>query len=126
MSRRRERIRLMELLYQMDILGEYNLRPMDKDGLNDYQLLVLETFILNRESIDATIGETLKEWTIDRVSKVDLALIRLALTEIKFVPDVPYKVAVNEVIEIAKIYGDDEAPKFINGFLKHFSDDPSI
>lgn len=116
----------MELLFQMDMLEEFKLRPIDLTGLNDYQKTVLDTFILNQASIDGVIEESLKEWTIDRVSKVDLALIRLALTEIKFIPDVPFKVAVNEVVEIAKIYGDEEAPKFINGFLKKFSDDTSL
>lgn len=126
MSRRRERIRLMELLYQMDLLGDFQLKERDRTGLNAYQVGVVDSFILNQEHIDRLISENLKEWTIDRVSKVDLALIRLALTEIRFIPDVPYKVAVNEVVEIAKIYGDDEAPKFINGFLKQFSDDSSL
>jgi len=110
----------------MDMLGEYSLRASDREALNDYQILVVDTFILNRESVDLLITNTLKEWTIDRMAKVDLALIRLALTEINYIPDVPYKVAVNEVIEIAKLYGDDDAPKFINGFLKHFSNDSSI
>ncbi len=126
MSRRHERIRLMELFYQMDILNEFVLKEKDSEGLSDYQLLVMNTFILNQEHIDQLITDTLQEWTIDRVSKIDLACIRLALTEIKFIPDVPFKVAVNEVIDIAKLYGDDEAPKFINGFLKHFSDDSSL
>jgi N utilization substance protein B len=123
MSRRKERIRLMELFYQMDMLGEFSLKERDLEGLNPYQQLVLDTFILNHDAVDKLIIETLKDWTIDRVSKIDLALIRMALTEIKYIADVPFKVAINEAIDIAKIYGDDEAPKFINGFLKHFSDD---
>ena len=116
----------MELFYQMDMLGEFKVREADREALNDYQKLVVDTFILNHSSVDLLITDTLKDWTIDRVSKVDLALIRLALTEINYIADVPYKVAVNEVIEIAKIYGDDEAPKFINGFLKHFSNDTGV
>ena len=56
-----------------------------------------------------------------QLNKVDLSLIRLAVYEIKFEEDIPYKVSVNEVVELAKKYGTDESASFVNGVLAKFS-----
>ncbi|MDO4618482.1 MAG: transcription antitermination factor NusB [Clostridia bacterium] len=72
----------------------------------------------NKEIIDAKIKEALPENRgITRLSKVALAILRVAVYEIFFSDDVPEKVAINEAVEIAKKYAEDEAPKFINGVL---------
>ena len=72
----------------------------------------------NIEAIDNKISENLKEnWTITRLSKVNLSILRLAYTEILYMADIPYQVSVNEAVEIAKKYSDDEAPSFINAIL---------
>lgn len=71
----------------------------------------------NISEIMGLIEKNLKEnWSIDRVSKIDLSILKLAIYEMLYT-DVPYKVAINEAVEIAKKYGDDSSKAFINGVL---------
>lgn len=71
----------------------------------------------NNEEIENLISRNLKEnWSINRVSKINVSLIKIAIYEMLY-KDVPYKVAINEVVELAKKYADDSAPVFINGIL---------
>lgn len=71
----------------------------------------------NIEEIKKLIKENLKEkWTIERISKIDIAILKLAIYEILY-SEVPYKVAINEAIELAKKYGDENSKKFVNGIL---------
>jgi N utilization substance protein B len=70
-----------------------------------------------REELDQVIENFLREWTIDRINKVDLALMRLSIYEMLCEPDVPLGAAVNEAVELAKEYGAEESPTFINGVL---------
>lgn len=67
--------------------------------------------------LDEAINEVAEGWKTKRMSKVDLTLIRLALFEIRFDESVPEKVAINEAVELAKLYGGNESPAFINGIL---------
>lgn len=67
--------------------------------------------------LDAEISEKTEGWRIERFSKVDLSIIRLALYEIRFDDESPEKVAINEAVELAKVYGGEDSPKFINGVL---------
>ncbi len=69
------------------------------------------------DEIDRIITECATGWTFERIAKVELAILRLAIYEIKFDDDIPVNVAVNEAIEIAKEYGGENAPSFINGVL---------
>lgn len=71
----------------------------------------------NIDEIDGKIEENLKsDWKIERISKIDLSILRLAIYEIKY-KDVPFKVAINEAVELAKKYGEDSSKKFVNGVL---------
>ncbi len=63
------------------------------------------------------ITPTLKDWTISRISKVNLALLKLAVYEIYFMEDIPQKVSVNEAVKLAKTYGGKDSPSFVNGVL---------
>lgn len=67
--------------------------------------------------LDTAINEVAEGWKTKRMSKVDLTLIRLALFEIRYDDSVPEKVAINEAVEIAKLYGGNESPAFVNGIL---------
>ena len=71
----------------------------------------------NLEEIDNKISTNLKSWSMDRISKVNLAILRLAVCEISYIEDIPYQVSINEAVELAKKYGDDDSPAFINGVL---------
>lgn len=71
----------------------------------------------NIKSIDEKIEKNLKsEWKIERISKIDLSILRLAIYEIIY-KKLPYKVAINEAVEIAKKYGEETSQKFVNGIL---------
>ena len=71
----------------------------------------------NNEQILDLISNNLKEdWKVERISKIDLAILKLAIYEIKYT-DIPYKVAINEAVELAKKYGEDMSSNFINGVL---------
>ena len=69
------------------------------------------------EEIDGIIDGSAQNWKTSRMAKVDLALIRLAVYEMRYEEDVPVKVAINEAIELAKQYGSDESSAFVNGVL---------
>ena len=71
----------------------------------------------NKEDIEELIKKNLKsDWKLERISKVDLAILKLAIYEIKY-KELPYKVAINEAVELAKKYGEDNSKNFINGIL---------
>jgi len=71
----------------------------------------------NKETITKLIEENLKSnWKIERISKIDLSLLELAIYEIKY-KEVPYKVAINEAVELAKKYGEENSKTFVNGVL---------
>ena len=69
------------------------------------------------EELDEVINTYSKGWKTNRLPKVNLAILRLAIYEIKYVDDVPASVAINEAVELAKMFSSDEAPSFINGVL---------
>lgn len=73
------------------------------------------------EEIDAEINEKSTGWKTSRMSKADLAIIRLAVYEIKFEEEIPNKVAINEAVELAKQYGTDDSSAFVNGILAKFA-----
>ena len=71
----------------------------------------------NEEELEKKIAEKLKpEWKLERISKINIALLKLSIYEILYA-NVPYKIAINEVIELAKTYGEDNSAAFINGVL---------
>lgn len=80
----------------------------------------------NKKEIDSKIEKNLKqEWKIERISKIDLSILRLAIYEILY-KEVPFKVAINEAVELAKKYGEDASKKFVNGILASVVKDNNI
>ena len=67
--------------------------------------------------IDGILNEASQTWKTSRMSRVDLTVLRLAVYEMKFDEDIPEKVAINEAVELAKIYGNPKSPSFVNGIL---------
>jgi len=90
-------------------------RPSKKDA--DYLDRAVWGVLDKQAELDGVIENFLRDWDINRINKVDLALIRLSIYEMLREPDVPLGVAVNEAVELAKEYGTDESPAFINGVL---------
>jgi N utilization substance protein B len=75
----------------------------------------------NLERIDQELSSYSTNWALDRMARVDLALLRLAAYELIYCHDVPHNVVINEAIEIGKRFGTEETPSFINGVLDHLS-----
>ena len=73
------------------------------------------------EEIDAKISEVSKGWTIDRIGKVELAILRLAVYEILFDESIPTSVSINEAVELAKKFGPQDSYSFVNGILARFA-----
>ena len=126
MSRKKSRENAFKCVFQLGFENEYNLNNMiesltDESVIDDEQKeYILSVFMgvsNNLKEIDSIILNNLKGWTIDRISKVDLAVLRLAIYEIKYDENIPYKVSVNEAVELAKEYGDDKSQSFVNGLL---------
>jgi len=94
--------------------GDANLAYIDK------ALTVYEEHL---QELDACIEKHCDTWSIDRLSKVDLSILRLAVAEMHFMENIPYKVAVSEAVELAKKYSEEKAPQFINGILRAVAED---
>ena len=71
----------------------------------------------NVSKLDEDIKKHLKGWTMERICKTDLAILRLAIYEILYREDIPYKVSVNEAVELAKSFSEENSPSFVNGVL---------
>lgn len=87
------------------------------EPLNDYAKKLITGIVANKEEIDSWISGAADNWTIERMQNVDRNIIRLACYEMAFVPEIPTPVAINEAVEVAKVFGGDESPKFVNGVL---------
>lgn len=98
-----------------EFLGEENSRPKGRGA--EYIDRAFWSVYERLGEIDLVIENFLRDWTLDRINKVDLALMRLAIYEMLCEKDVPPGAAVNEAVELAKEYGADETPAFINGVL---------
>ncbi|MBP3940794.1 MAG: transcription antitermination factor NusB [Christensenellaceae bacterium] len=128
MSRRLAREAVMCLLYEREIQGEkiegtlqemedvlHTSRIIDKQG--EYIDSVMGAFDAHQEETDAMIEKYSRDWSFDRISKVDLSILRLSVIELVYLRDIPVRVSVNEAVELAKKYSDDKSPSFINGIL---------
>ena len=104
-----------EIKEQLSLFEEAVELCSDKD--KEYISNKVNNIVAKLEEIDATINEVSEGWKTRRMGKVDLTLIRLAVYEMKYEEDIPVKVAINEAVELAKQYGRDDSPAFINGVL---------
>lgn len=114
----------MKYLYTMDMTGRFQRSGIDsfidalqKKGEIDYANRLIDGFLAHQGQIDQLISQSTIDWSIDRLNKVDLAILRLAATELWLLEDIPTEVAINEAMELAKIYSGDDAHSFINGVL---------
>ncbi len=78
------------------------------------------------DELDVIIEPYCEHWTIDRMSVVDRNILRLAVFEIRFLPDIPFKVSIDEAVELAKLFGSDDSGAFVNGILDHIANDLNI
>ena len=103
----------------MDVILDELLKARPECETNlGYIRQIIEGVREHAQEIDELIVKNLKKgWTISRISKASHAIMKLAIFEMKYMEDVPAKVAINEAVELAKRYGDDGDPNFVNGLL---------
>jgi len=127
MNRRKSREIATRLIFEISINKESyvdiieNFRENTEEKIEDidfeYVIRVLKGVSENEAQINETISKYLVKWKLERLPKMNLAILKMATYEILFDEDIPNKVTINEAIELAKRYGDDNAPSFINGVL---------
>lgn len=104
-----------EMAEQMNLYLESLEEPKEEDM--DYLRGRFSQMLSKVPEIDAILSEISSGWKLNRMGKVDLTILRLAVYEIKFDEEVPTKVAINEAVEIAKLFGGDSSGAFVNGVL---------
>lgn len=126
---KREDIResTMQLIYQMDITGDFNVEDLSiieenvKAAGKRQAAETLAAVQDHHEEIDGIISENLDKWSIDRIAKTDLAILRTAVAEMLYVESIPVSVSINEAVNLAKKYGDNRSYAFINSVLGKIS-----
>lgn len=125
MGRKAARVASMKLLYQMEVNKDFSNKVIDiffennkyTNDEKEYILSTISSVIKNIKEIDDTIEKYSDRWKINRIAKVDLNILRIAISEIKYRGDIPIQVSINEALEISKKYSTEESSKFINGVL---------
>jgi len=115
----------MKLLYEMDMNDEFTSERFQKylDLLENLKIDISYfkntslNFIKNYKKIDNLINEYSSDWKINRIAKIDIAIMRLAITEMLYDENIPVSVSINEAIELCKKYSNEDSHKFINGIL---------
>lgn len=126
MGRKKARDNAFKCVYQLSFGQDFDLSKIlencyieneNDEEEKEYIETVVNGIKSNLEKIDNMILSNLKNWTIDRIFKIDLAILRLAIYEILFMDNIPVKVSANEAVELAKTYGNNESKSFVNGLL---------
>lgn len=126
MSRRISRENAMKILYQFqfrddDVAGQIEVFINELDEVDrlqkDFFLDIVHGVVDNKKEIDELIEVHTKGWSIERMPKVDLAIMRLAIYELLHRDDIPSNVSINEAVELAKKYSTEQSGNFINGIL---------
>jgi N utilization substance protein B len=123
--RRKARVIALQVLYEVDSVGhemERALAPFLADGRLNEENAVFARHLTggvleNREEIDGYIKKFATAWPLEQISVVDRNILRLAIFEILLDNSVPIKVAINEAVELAKLFGSENSPRFVNGVL---------
>jgi N utilization substance protein B len=104
----------LKTLFQQDFIGEVDPEELSRD---DYIREVLEGIRAHQPEIDELIEERAEGWRLERLHSVDRNVLRLAIYELLYREDVPPEVVINEAVELAKRYGTEKSPVFVNGIL---------
>lgn len=123
MSRKKERDLAFKMLYEMNIKKEeepsFVQSYLQKEGLPDgYISQLAGLYLEHKEQIVELIQRSSKKWNVSRMLKLDITILKLALTEMLYMPDIPIKVSINEAVDLAKKYSGEDSYKFVNGILK--------
>jgi transcription antitermination protein NusB len=130
-SRRKAREAAVQMLYQIDLCGIEPAAaielfwlhlgtPVERDDFADQLVL---GYGRTHEEIDTKIRAVSRHWRLERMARVDRNIIRLGAYELMHVADIPRRVTLNEAVELAKRFGNEESPSFVNGVLDRIADD---
>jgi len=123
--RRKSRIVALQALYESDVsphdASEALARRSEEANLTEEQAAFARTLVEgvmeHRAAIDDVIGQAATQWPVDQLSAIDRNILRLAIREILMNNGAPIRAAINEAVELAKIYGSDSSARFVNGVL---------
>ncbi len=126
-KRRIIREKALQVLYafkmnggNLDFLIDAILTDIDNPGDKKFGTDLINRVLANREILEKEIKNRVTNWELDRIAVLDKLLLQMGFAELLFFPDIPPKVSINEVIEIAKEYSTSNSGKFINGILDSF------
>ncbi|MCC6933835.1 MAG: transcription antitermination factor NusB [Deltaproteobacteria bacterium] len=125
--RRQARETAIQIIYMCDMLGKWDAPTIElfydnfavSPSLQQYSRLLCLGVITNLSEIDEKITQASEHWSINRICRVDRAILRVATFEMLYGLGIPRKSAINEAIEISKSFSSEESPQFINGVLDH-------
>ena len=124
-ARRSARAVALQALYELDFTrhtAEYALgcrlrdRPLPESATR-FAFHLVEGVIDRKTGLDQVMAELAPQWPVDQIAVVDRNILRIAIYELLFDSDTPPKVAINEAVELAKMFGSDSSPRFVNGVL---------
>jgi len=123
-NRRILREKVLQVLYAYELNGDgltilMNgiLADITNQADLDFAKQLVNKVVANKKTLEAEIHSKVANWEMDRIALIDKLLLRIGITELRYFPDIPPKVSINEVIEIAKDYSTSNSGKFINGIL---------
>ena len=125
MTRKEARELMMQLLYQMELMNDYEestradyiTKNFGSTNQKEYAEQLIGTIVSSKDAIDEKLNAASTKWKTARMSKVDLSILRLAAAEIIYMDDIPDAVAINEAVSMAKKFSAEESGSFINGIL---------
>lgn len=125
MNRHLSRTIAMQTLYEWDMRKQLDIEPIVERNINEFEEdadaefvnSVVKGVISVADEIDAKIATAAPEWPIEQISPIDKAILRVSIYELLYDTEVPPKVAINEAVELAKLFGGENSSKFINGVL---------
>jgi len=124
-NRRQAREQAFALLFELSFHPDSTLQDMrtiyddeqEPPALDEFALALVQCVEENMQALDEEIAGRLRGWKLNRISRATHAILRLAVCEMHHFDDIPVGATINEAVELAKLYAEDEAPKFINGLL---------
>lgn len=124
-ARRKARVIALQVLYEMDEARHDPLEALERrlqqesviSSVQSFARRLVDGVLANRNEIDETISTLAPAWPLAQMAIVDKNILRVAIFEIRMGGETPPKVAVNEAVELAKVFGSDSSPKFVNGVL---------
>jgi N utilization substance protein B len=103
--------------YQHDVTGTPLTDLMEREDLSEFARELVLGVEQHREELDELISDQAVDWSLDRIAPLERSIMRVALYELLYRPDVPDEVAIDEAVETAKVFSGAEAPGFVNGIL---------